>query len=160
MFLKESLKVGFSFGLTSGAITTMGLMVGLYSGTHSYKAVFGGVLTIAIADALSDALGMHVHEESENVHTHKEIWESTFATFISKFLFALTFLIPIILLPMKYAILVSVLWGMNIVAFLSYRMAKEQGVKPLGIIVEHLLIAFAVVAITYAIGMWVNQWVV
>jgi len=54
-----------SFGLTSGIITTLGLIVGLHSGTHSKLAVIGGILTIAMADALSDALGIHVSEESE-----------------------------------------------------------------------------------------------
>lgn len=88
MKIKEPFRVGVSFGLTSGAITTMGLMVGLYSGTQSLKAVVGGVLTIAIADAFSDALGIHIHEESENEHTPKEIWQSTIATFVSKFIFA------------------------------------------------------------------------
>ena len=53
----HSVTVGLSFGLTSGIITTLGLMVGLYSGTHSRLAVLGGILTIAIADSFSDALG-------------------------------------------------------------------------------------------------------
>ena len=32
--MRESVKTGISFGLTSGVITTLGLMVGLHSGTH------------------------------------------------------------------------------------------------------------------------------
>lgn len=36
------------------------LMAGLHSGTHSRAIVIGGILTIAIADAMSDALGIHV----------------------------------------------------------------------------------------------------
>ncbi len=75
--MKEQWKAGVSFGLTSGAITTMGLMVGLHSGTHAKLAVMGGVVTIAVADAFSDALGVHIHEEAENTHTHKEIWVVT-----------------------------------------------------------------------------------
>ncbi|MGZ8381620.1 MAG: hypothetical protein ACXW4C_08190, partial [Nitrospira sp.] len=55
--MKASFKTGLSFGLTSGVITTLGLMVGLHSGTHSRTVVIGGILTIAIADAMSDALG-------------------------------------------------------------------------------------------------------
>ena len=47
--MRLSLKIGFSFGLTSGVITTLGLMVGLHSGTNSKLAVMGGILTIAIA---------------------------------------------------------------------------------------------------------------
>ncbi len=71
--MKHSFKVGFSFGLTSGIITTLGLMIGLYSGTNSQLVVIGGILTIAIADSMSDALGIHISEESENTHSSKEI---------------------------------------------------------------------------------------
>ena len=53
--MKHSLKVGISFGMTSGIITTLGLMVGLHSGTNSKLAVIGGLFTIAIADAFPDA---------------------------------------------------------------------------------------------------------
>ena len=58
--MEHSLKVGFSFGITSGIITTLGLMVGLNSSTNSKVAVIGGILIIAIADAFSDALGIHI----------------------------------------------------------------------------------------------------
>ncbi len=98
--MRHSLKTGFSFGMTSGIITTLGLMVGLNSGTHSKLAVIGGVLTIAIADAFSDALGIHVSEESENRHNSREIWESTISTFLSKFTFASTFIVPVVLLQL------------------------------------------------------------
>jgi vacuolar iron transporter family protein len=55
--------MGLSFGLTSGVITTLGLIVGLHAGTHSRAAVLGGIFTIAIADSLFDALGIHLAEE-------------------------------------------------------------------------------------------------
>lgn len=80
--MKHSIKVGFSFGLASGIVTTLGLMVGLNSSTNSKLAVVGGILTIAIADALSDAMGIHVTEEVQNKYSEKEIWESTFTTFL------------------------------------------------------------------------------
>lgn len=67
--MKHSWKVGFCFGLTPGIITTLGLMMGLYSGTQDRVVVIGGILIIAIADSLSDAFGIHVSEESENMHT-------------------------------------------------------------------------------------------
>ncbi len=41
IFMKHSIKTGVSFGLTSGIITTLGLMVGLNSSTHSRIAVIG-----------------------------------------------------------------------------------------------------------------------
>jgi VIT1/CCC1 family predicted Fe2+/Mn2+ transporter len=153
--MQHSLRIGITFGLTSAVITTLGLMVGLHSGTHSKIVVLGGVLTIAIADAFSDALGIHVSEESENTHTFKQIWASTTATFLAKFLFAMTFAVPVIVLPLSSAIIVSLLWGLAILTVLSYAMAKSQGKAPGKIVAEHLLIALAVIVITHLVGDWV-----
>ena len=154
--MKNSLRKGIAFGLTSAVITTLGLMVGLHSGTHSKSVVLGGVLTIAIADAFSDALGIHVSVESENVHTTEQIWTATIATFLSKFLFALTFSVPILLLPLSSAIIASLVWGLAILTALSYVIAKSQGEAPWKVVGEHVLIAVAVIAITYWIGNWVS----
>jgi VIT1/CCC1 family predicted Fe2+/Mn2+ transporter len=153
--MKHSLKTGFSFGMTSGVITTLGLMVGLHSGTNSRLAVIGGILTIAIADAFSDALGIHVSEEYENVHTEKEIWASTISTFIAKFAFALTFLVPAILLPLGTAIIVSVAWGLLVLAVMSHQLARAQKTRALPIIAEHLGIAIIVIIVTHYVGDWI-----
>lgn len=154
--MKDSLRTGITFGLTSAVITTLGLMVGLHSGTHSRVVVLGGILTIAIADAFSDALGIHVSEEAENVHTVKQIWAATIATFLAKFLFALTFAAPVLLLPLSTAIWVSLIWGMSILAILSYAMAKSQGEAPWKIVGEHILIALVVIGVTHLVGDWVG----
>jgi VIT1/CCC1 family predicted Fe2+/Mn2+ transporter len=155
--LNHSIKTGVCFGLTSGVITTLGLMVGLNSGTHSRLAVLGGILTIAVADAFSDALGIHIAEESESTHTHWEIWQSTIATFLSKLLFALTFAIPVILLDLPAAVMVSVVYGLSVLGLLSFYLAREQGDNPLKVIAEHLGIALVVIGATYAVGTWVNS---
>lgn len=154
--MKDSLRTGISFGLTSAIITTLGLMVGLHSGTHSKIAVLGGILTIAIADAFSDALGIHVSEEAENTHTAKQIWGATFATFLSKFIFAMTFVIPVLLLSLSTAIVVSLLWGLSILTVLSYIIAKAQSEPPWKIVGEHLMIAIIVIAITHLVGDWIG----
>jgi VIT1/CCC1 family predicted Fe2+/Mn2+ transporter len=154
--MRDSLRTGVTFGLTSAVITTLGLMVGLQSGTGSKLVVVGGVLTIAIADAFSDALGIHVSEESENVHTTRQIWGATIATFLAKFIFALTFIVPVLLLPLFTAVVVSVVWGLSILAILSYFMARAQGERPWKIIGEHVLIAGLVIVITHWVGHWVS----
>ena len=152
---RDSLRMGVSFGLTSGVITTLGLMVGLESGTSSRLAVLGGILTIAIADAFADALGIHVSEESENVHTTKEIWESTVFTFVAKFLTASIFVIPVLLLDLRTAVIVSVALGLSIIAVASYYMARRQGAKPWKVVGEHLLIASVVIVATHYVGVLV-----
>jgi VIT1/CCC1 family predicted Fe2+/Mn2+ transporter len=153
--MRDSLRTGVSFGLTSAVITTLGLMIGLHSGTGSKLVVLGGVLTIAIADAFSDALGIHVSEESENVHTTKQIWGATLATFLAKSGLALTFIVPVLLLPLSAAIVVSLVWGLSVLTILSYTMARTRGERPWKIIAEHVLIAVVVIAITHGVGRWV-----
>ena len=155
--MKASLKSGLSFGLTSGVITTLGLMVGLHSGTHSRTVVIGGIVTIAVADALSDALGIHIAEESKNNGNVSEIWESTIATFVAKFLIAMTFVAPVLLLPLEAAITVSVGWGLTLLTVLSYFLARAQQIQAWKVIVEHVVIGVSVVVITHYVGDWVHS---
>ncbi len=156
--MKHSIKVGFTFGITSGVITTLGLMVGLGSSTQSKLVVIGGILTIAIADAFSDALGIHVSEEAENKHSNKEIWESTLSTFFCKFLFALTFILPILLFNLLTAIMVNIVWGLSVLISLSYIMAKQRGEKPFKVVFEHLIIGILVIFITYYVGQFISAY--
>lgn len=155
--MREAFRTGASFGLTSGVITTLGLIVGLYAGTRSTLAVVGGIFTVAVADALSDALGMHVHEESENQHTPQQIWAATGATFITKLLTSLSFLVPLLTLELRPAVAVSVVWAFALLAWLSYRLAVAQGASPWRAIAEHLTIAVVVVVITHLVGAWVAR---
>ena len=155
--MKHSVKTGFSFGLTSAIITTLGLMVGLQSGTNSKAVVIGGILIIAIADSLSDALGIHIAEESENKHTAKEIWESTLTTFISKFIFTLTFVVFLLLFKLPTAIILSVAWGLLLLCIFSFYIAKAQSARPWKVVAEHLIIVSAVIVITHYIGNWIGS---
>jgi VIT1/CCC1 family predicted Fe2+/Mn2+ transporter len=154
--MKASFKTGLSFGLTSGVITTLGLMVGLHSGTHSRTVVIGGIPTIAIADAMSDALGIHVSEESKNRGPTRQIWEATLATFVAKFVIAMTFVVPVMIRSLDQAIVISVIWGMLLLAALSFFVARAQAIPRWKVIGEHLLIALCVVVITHAVGDWVQ----
>ena len=156
--MKSSYKIGLSFGLTSGVITTLGLLVGLDAGTHSQPIVLGGILTIAIADSLSDAMGIHLAEESKNNGLTSHIWESTVATFVAKLSIALTFALPVLLVPLHTAILVSVLWGLFLLTMLSVLLARAQRIAPWKVITEHLLIALCVVVVSYYVGDWVHDW--
>ncbi len=150
--MRAALRTGLGFGLTSGIITTLGLMVGLYSGTGSRLAVVGGVLTIAVADGLSDALGIHISEESDPSRSNRHVWQATATTFAAKFLMAASFLLPLLLLPLRVAILVSIVWGMLVLAGLSWQMARERGERIAAVIGEHVGIALLVIVLTHLIG--------
>jgi len=154
--MRHSLKVGFNFGLTSGVITTLGLIIGLNAGTNSRIVVIGGILTIAIADAFSDSLGIHISEESENKHTTKEIWESTFSTFFCKFFIASSFVVPVLLLRLRVAIIVSIFWGLFLLSLLSFKIARDQKAKMWYVILEHLVIVVIVIVVAQYVGYWIS----
>jgi VIT1/CCC1 family predicted Fe2+/Mn2+ transporter len=154
--MNKAIWKGISYGMVSGVITTLGLFVGLISGSGSKGVVLAGLFTIAFADSLSDALGMHVSEEAEGIHTKKEIWEATIAVAISKLLLSLTFVLPVLIFNLYFAAMVNLLWGVILVSALSFYIAKDNGEKGYKVITEHLLIAILVVIASYFIGEAVN----
>jgi len=155
--MNKILLKSLSFGLTSGIITTLGFIISFYFATQSKILIIGGIITIAVADSFSDALGMHLSVESENKYSTKEIWITTLITFASKALFTLTFIVPFILFADDTALIVCVLWAFLILILLSYILAKKQNKNPLHIIFEHVLISVFVIFATYFIGMWINR---
>jgi VIT1/CCC1 family predicted Fe2+/Mn2+ transporter len=157
-FLKnDGARTGLFFGATSGVITTLGLITGLNAGTHSMAAVIGGIFVIAVADSMSDALGIHLAEESDPNATAHHIWSATISTFVNKFIFAISFAVPLLLLPLDQAVIASLFWGMLVIIVLSYFLARAQKASPVMIVAEHLGIAILVVVLSHLIGAWVSR---
>jgi VIT1/CCC1 family predicted Fe2+/Mn2+ transporter len=154
--MSVSIRKGLSFGLTSGVITTLGMVVGVNASTSSRLAVIAAIISIAIADAFSDAVAMHVSEESEGVHTRKDVWEATMATFLTKFAFAMTFVIPIWFLALDLAVLVDIIWGLLIMTVFNIFLARSQDERVLRVVFEHLAIAIIVVLITFIVGSFLS----
>ncbi|MBD3231631.1 hypothetical protein GF322_03125 [Candidatus Dependentiae bacterium] len=155
--MKHSFKTGLGFGVTSGIITTLGLVVGLHAGTYSRLAILGGILTIAISDSFSDSLGIHIAKEFEDRASTRDVWESTIITFTAKFLMALIFAIPVFLFSLDFAIKFDIALGFFLLGLFSYYVAKMKQVKPFPVICEHIFIAIVVIFITQFTGDWVRQ---
>jgi VIT1/CCC1 family predicted Fe2+/Mn2+ transporter len=153
--MRESIKIGVSFGLTSGIITTLGLMVGLNTGTGLRLAVIGGILTIAVADAFSDALGIHSSEESSLRNSHKAVWEATIATFFTKLIIASSFIIAILAFELSLAVKINLAWGLLLLIVFNYFLAKQRKENPWIVIGEHVLIAAIVVVIAFFLGKFI-----
>jgi len=156
--MNKALLTGLGFGLTSAVITTLGLMIGLNASTGSKLAVIGGILTIAVADAFSDALGVHVAKETEDNAVAKEVWAATGFTFLFKFGFALTFLIPVLTLSLNSAIVVSIIWGLVILSILSFYLAKSKNQSRIESIAEHLGVAIIVLLISNTVGHYIAHY--
>jgi len=155
--MKNSIKKGLGFGLTSGIITTIGLIIGLYFSTKSVLAVMGGIIIIAIVDSLSDSLGIHISEETNSKNSKREIWESTCSTFCFKFIFAISFIIPFLFFEALTAILISIVWGLLLISLFSYYLALSRKQPLFKTIAEHFIITVVVIIITYFVGSLVNK---
>lgn len=157
--MKRSFRIGFCFGLTSGIVTTLGLMVGLHSSTQSTHAkliIIGGILTIALADSLSDAMGIYVSQKAENRASKKEVWEATIYTLISKFAFSSIFIIPVLFLRLQTAIIINIMVGMYLIMVLSIAIARGRGEKPWKVVTEHIGICCIVIVLTHYVGQWIH----
>ena len=148
---------GVSFGLTTAVITSLGMIVGIHSATSSKLAVVAGIVVMAVADGLSDAISLHVAEEAEvergkSKHTPKEIWLTTLFAFVSVCGFTLTFAVPIMLFPVDTAIAIAVGWGFLLLAFLNFYIAKIRNENAIKIILEHILLAVFVIIISHVVG--------
>jgi len=133
-------------------------MVGLTSGSHSDLVVIGGILTMAVADAFSDSLGIHVSEEAEIDISQAQIWGATISTFITKFIFTSIFVVPVLLIPLEVAIVVNVALGLFLLSVFSYYLGRlEKNVPSWKVVTEHLFIALLVIGATYLVGTWAKD---
>jgi vacuolar iron transporter family protein len=141
----------FSFGATSAIITNLGIITGLDTLTHPKLSIIGALLVIALADNLSDSFGIHIYQESEHI-AKKEVWFSTLTNFFTRLFVSSTFIILIIVLPIRLAAVCSVIWGLLILTVMTYTIAKQQKINPFSAIFVHLTIAFVVVVASNFIG--------
>ena len=154
--MKLSTRVGFNFGLTSGVITTLGLIVGLNSSTQSKFVVIGGILTIAVVDALSDSMGIHLAVESQEKFNTNHIWEATVSTFIYKLIFSSIFIIPILIFPLQKAVLISILVGLYFIFANSLILARQNNMSAKKVIAEHLALTCIVIFVSHFIGLGIS----
>lgn len=153
----HQLMTGMCFGLTTAVITSLGMIVGMHSATSSKLAVVAGIVVMAIADGLSDAVGLHTAEEAEvengrGKHTPKEIWLTTLFAFLSVSGFTLTFAIPILLFPLETAVFIATAWGMILLILLNFYIAKIRKENPIKLISEHVLLAIFVIIVSHLVG--------
>ncbi len=155
--MRQATRAGLGFGITSGVITTLGLIVGINAASSSIGAILGAILTIAIADAFSDALGMHISQESETANPPRKIWKSTITTFLAKFFIALSFALPLLIFQVGTAIIIDIIWGLGLLIVVSYYLARERKESSLYAIGEHLMIAVVVIVLTRVVGGYIGS---
>lgn len=144
----------FSFGATSAIVTCLAFIIGLSRITNSKLSIIGSLLVIAIADNISDSLGIHIYQESD-LKKSEVVRVSTFLNFITRFFVILIFILLVLFLPTGYAIIFSIVWGISLLATLSYFISKEQKANPYSAIFWHVALAVSVIIISNFLSEWI-----
>ncbi len=144
----------FSFGATAAIITNLALISGLDTLAHPKWSILGGILIIAVADNISDSVAVHIYQESEGIN-EGEAWLSTVTNFLARAFISATFIILVAVLPITLAVSCSVIWGLALLAIMSYMIARGRKVNPFLAILEHMSIAITVIVASHAVGRWI-----
>jgi VIT1/CCC1 family predicted Fe2+/Mn2+ transporter len=144
----------FSFGATSAIITCLAFIIGLAKSSNPKLAIIGSLLVIAIADNISDSLGIHIYQESD-LKKSEVVRTATFFNFLTRFFVIFIFILFVFFLPLLYATILSIIWGISLLMVLSYYIAREQKVSPYKAIFEHVAIAVVVIIISNYLSEWI-----
>lgn len=144
----------FSFGATSAILTSMALIVGLGTGGSGRTAVLTALLVIAIADNISDSLGIHIHEEASQEERPRYVSISNYA---ARLLISLTFIGLVLAFSQVVAQVLALVWGIALIVVLTYLIAKERRQPPVREILRHLGIAALVLASSQVLGYLIHR---
>lgn len=143
-----------SYGGTAAIVTGMGLIVGFDRATASRATLIGSLLLIAVADNLADSLAIHAYQESERL-TSSQAFRSTVTNFLTRFLVTASFVILALALPLGRLTPAALVWGMSLLATLTYFVARTRGVAPVPEIAKHIGVAIVVIVVSRGIGTWI-----
>ena len=144
----------FSFGTTSAIVTSLAFIVSLSESINSKLTIIVSLLVFAVADNISDSLGLHIFQESD-LKKPKVVSVSTFSNFFTRLLVVLIFVLAVVFLPIDYAVIFSIIYGISSLSILSYFIAKEQKANPYLSILEHVTIAVLVIIVSYFLREWI-----
>ncbi len=144
----------FSYGGTAGIVISTSLIMGLSAASATKVAIVSGLLIVAIADNLTDALSIHIYQESQQLEPRKA-FRLTLTNFGTRLLISLSFVSLVVFLPMKTAVIAAVIWGILLLSTLTYLIARERNINFVPEIIKHVSVAVIVILASQFIGKWI-----
>lgn len=145
----------FSFGATAAIVTSIGLIIGLDAATATRATILAGLLIVAIADNLTDSLSVHIYQEAERLEP-RAAFHAMLINFAVRLGLSLSFVFLIVILPLRAAIIASILWGLLLLTSLSYVVARTRKLPVLREIAKHVVVAAVVVLSSKIIGQMIS----
>jgi vacuolar iron transporter family protein len=146
----------YIFGSTAAIITNISLIVGLGSAQTSKLPILGSLLTIALADNISDSLGIHMYKESEG-HGEALSVLATVINFLARLLISSSFIGIVLYFPLEHAAFAASAWGLLLLIGISYQIPRENRRNPWWEIIKHVVVAIAVILASHYAGHWITR---
>ncbi|HUI63855.1 MAG TPA: hypothetical protein VL126_03360 [Bacteroidota bacterium] len=141
----------YVLGSSAAIITNIGLIVGLGSARAGKGAILSGLLTIALADNISDSLGIRLYKESEG-YGERMSRLATLLNFLSRLVVSFTFIVIVYLFPLRQATIGAIGWALLLLTIVSYLITKEHGQNSLLGIIKRVMVAVIVIALSLFAG--------
>ena len=109
-----------SFGGPAAIVTSMALIVGLGAATAGKAAIVGSLLVIGLADNLTNSLSVHLPGVPERL-AHRQALSTTVANYIARLTVTVSFVLLVLLLPIRTAAFAAVAWASSCCHELSAR---------------------------------------
>lgn len=148
---------GATFGVMEGTIMMLGVLLGL-SVTGNKFIIVLGLLTAGIADALANASSFYVSEESEMIHTKKEIFKAAKLCFLATLVTVLAIALPLIIIKnIRVSVSSSFVVGLVILFLLGRYMARKlKSKKPSKTIIKYMLIGVFTALVCFILGEFIK----
>jgi len=146
----------YILGSSAAIITNVGLLVGLGSASTGKGPILGGLLTFALADNLSDSLGIQWYKESEGFENRRSLL-ATAVNFLSRLLISVSFIAIVLIFSTSQAIFVGIAWALLLLNLVSYLIARTRHRRSVLEIVKNVLLAIFVIALSRGVGYLIAQ---
>ena len=141
----------YILGCSAAVITNVSLIVGMGSARAGKGPILGGLLTFALADNISDSLGIRLYKESEGCGERL----SRFATalnFFSRLLVSFSFVAIVLMLPAAQAMIVGIVWAFLLLTLISSLITRRNHENSVTTIIRHVVIAVVAIASSRCVG--------
>ncbi len=147
-----------AFGITSGILTTLGVLVGMAYATQDSKiAVIGAIAVLAGSDSWSDAAGMYHSKLAERGTSKKDAIRFAFGTMVAKVVLPLLFCVPVAIWGVQAGGSIAVAIGA--ILFMVFRVENavvmEEDIRHS--ILEGMCLMFAVLWCSLWIGKLISE---
>ena len=150
----------FVFGSTSGILTTIGMLLGVYVAVKEFSAVMASIAAVAASDSWSVAYSMYSAKLVERGTSGSEAFRHAFKTFLGKVLVPLLFMLVLWLSTFvcdSLEVAVGAVSGLGVLLLvtMSFERPLVAGEKAWGVAREvgkNVLLAFVVLLCSAAAG--------